>query len=124
MPVTRPVSRQGCGCPVEPDVLVSRERELAVLQRCLTDARGVVLVKGNASVGKTSLAAALARHARARGVWTAWGAPVSKAKEPRRTVIGDLHWSDVPSMRLFQCAASAVADTRLLLVGMYRAPRA
>lgn len=36
-------------------------------------------------------------------------------------VIDDLHWSDVSSVRLFQYAASAVADTRLLLVGMYRA---
>lgn len=129
-----------------------------------------MLIEGDAGVGKTSLAAALASQARARGVRTAWGAclegegtapyrpwlhvlksldlPVSRLGEPGGgdiasrfqvfdetvqlladaatpdgllIVIDDLHWSDVSSVRLFQYAASAVADTRLLLVGAYRA---
>ncbi|MEV6866349.1 BREX system ATP-binding domain-containing protein [Streptosporangium subroseum] len=35
-------------------------------------------------------------------------------------VLDDLHWADVPSMRLLQAVASAVADSRLLVVGLYR----
>lgn len=35
-------------------------------------------------------------------------------------VIDDLHWADVPSLRLLQVLASAVARSRLLVVGLYR----
>ena len=35
-------------------------------------------------------------------------------------VVDDLHWADVPSMRLLQAVAAAAADSRLLVVGLYR----
>jgi tetratricopeptide (TPR) repeat protein len=35
-------------------------------------------------------------------------------------VVDDLHWADVPSMRLLQAVASTAADSRLLVVGLYR----
>jgi DNA-binding CsgD family transcriptional regulator len=35
-------------------------------------------------------------------------------------VLDDLHWADVPSMRLLQAVAAAVADSPLLVVGLYR----
>src|SRR5690242_432162 len=35
-------------------------------------------------------------------------------------VLDDLHWADVPSMRLLQELAPAVRDSRLLAVGLYR----
>ena len=35
-------------------------------------------------------------------------------------VLDDLHWADVPSLRLLQAVASVVADSRLLVVGLCR----
>jgi DNA-binding CsgD family transcriptional regulator len=35
-------------------------------------------------------------------------------------VLDDLHWADVPSVRLLQALAAAAADSRLLVVGLYR----
>ncbi len=35
-------------------------------------------------------------------------------------VVDDLHWADVPSMRLAQAVAAVTADTGLLFVGLYR----
>jgi len=35
-------------------------------------------------------------------------------------VLDDLHWADVPSVRLLQALATAAADSRLLVVGLYR----
>lgn len=155
------------------DLLVGRERELADLDQRVADAVAgdgqVVLIEGDAGVGKTSLAAAVVRHARRAGVRTAWGAclegegaapyrpwlqvlkslglPASRLGESDRddhasrfqvfdetiellgdaadpegllVVIDDLHWADMPSVRLFQFAATAVADVRLLLLGLYR----
>ncbi|MGI5326802.1 helix-turn-helix transcriptional regulator [Actinomadura nitritigenes] len=57
---------------------VGRERELAFLSGRLAEALdgegGAVLIEGEAGAGKTALAHALARRARADGVRTAWGA--------------------------------------------------
>ncbi|MEU9018565.1 AAA family ATPase [Actinomadura sp. NPDC048394] len=57
---------------------VGREREMAFLSGRLTEALagdgGAVLVEGDAGAGKTALAHALVRRARADGVRTAWGA--------------------------------------------------
>jgi len=39
-------------------------------------------------------------------------------------VLDDLHWADVPSMRLPQAVAAAVADSQLLVVGLYRGSEA
>lgn len=35
-------------------------------------------------------------------------------------VVDDLHWADVPSMRLLQSVAFAVPDCRIFLLGLYR----
>jgi hypothetical protein len=35
-------------------------------------------------------------------------------------VVDDLHWADVPSMRLLHAVASTVSESRLLLVALYR----
>jgi predicted ATPase len=35
-------------------------------------------------------------------------------------VLDDLHWADVPSVRLLQALSAAAADSRLLVVGLYR----
>jgi predicted ATPase len=35
-------------------------------------------------------------------------------------VVDDLHWADVPSIRLLQAIPSRSTDTRLLAVGLYR----
>jgi DNA-binding CsgD family transcriptional regulator len=35
-------------------------------------------------------------------------------------VLDDLHWADIPSMRLLQVLASEVVDSRLLVLGLYR----
>lgn len=159
------------------DLLVGRTRELADLeQRVAAAVAGdghVVLVEGDAGVGKTSLAAAVVRYAHQTGVPTAWGAclegegaapyrpwlqvlkslglPASRLGESDRNdnasrfqvfdetvqllsdaadrsgllvVIDDIHWADMPSIRLLQFAAAAAADTHLLLVGLYRAGEA
>uniref|UniRef100_UPI00082FCCCF ATP-binding protein n=1 Tax=Actinomadura kijaniata TaxID=46161 RepID=UPI00082FCCCF len=57
--------------------LVARDAEWEVLERRLTAARqgrgGVLLVSGEAGVGKTRLAQAAAEHAAARGFRVAWG---------------------------------------------------
>jgi DNA-binding CsgD family transcriptional regulator len=39
-------------------------------------------------------------------------------------VIDDLHWADVPSMRLLQSVAAVVADCRMLVLGLYRGQEA
>jgi hypothetical protein len=39
-------------------------------------------------------------------------------------VLDDLHWADEPSLRLLQWAASAVADDRVLPVGLHRGQEA
>ena len=39
-------------------------------------------------------------------------------------VLDDLHWADAPSLRLLEFLAPEIADSRLLLVGTYRANRA
>jgi len=60
------------------DVFVGRERELADLERRLADSRAVggavVFCEGDAGMGKTALAAELARRAREQGFGVAWGA--------------------------------------------------
>jgi DNA-binding CsgD family transcriptional regulator len=60
------------------NVFVGRERELADLERRLVDSRtvggAVVLCEGDAGMGKTALAAELARRARGQGSSVAWGA--------------------------------------------------
>lgn len=60
------------------DVFVGRERELADLERRLAGCRAVggavVLCEGDAGMGKTALAAELARRARGQGFGVAWGA--------------------------------------------------
>jgi DNA-binding CsgD family transcriptional regulator len=72
------VPRRVYGDAVVAEALIGRRRELAVLTRRLSDARhgdgAVVLVEGDAGVGKTSLASALVDHARRQDVRTAWGA--------------------------------------------------
>ncbi len=35
-------------------------------------------------------------------------------------VLDDLHWADVPSMRLLQALASDIAECRMLVIGLYR----
>jgi len=42
------------------------------------------------------------------------------ARDGMLVVLDDLHWADVPSMRLLQVLASEVAACRLLVVGLYR----
>jgi predicted ATPase len=63
---------------VEDGVLVGRDRELADFDRRLAAARAgsgaLVLVQGEAGAGKTALAHAVARRARAAGLLVAWGA--------------------------------------------------
>src|SRR3954471_21059873 len=65
------------GPPRSGTLLVGRKRELAELRRALDDtlvSRGtVVLVGGEAGIGKTSLASALADEAEARGAAAVWG---------------------------------------------------
>ena len=39
-------------------------------------------------------------------------------------VIDDLHWADVPSMRLLHYVAAAVPDSRILLLALYRSREA
>jgi predicted ATPase len=60
------------------DVFVGREPELADLERRLVDSRtvggAVVFCEGDAGMGKTALAAELARRAREQGFRVAWGA--------------------------------------------------
>jgi AAA ATPase domain len=60
------------------DVFVGRERELADLERRLVDSRAiggaVVFCEADAGMGKTALAAELARRAREQGFRVAWGA--------------------------------------------------
>ena len=57
--------------------LVGRDRELALLLRCLRDARlgraNLVVCVGGPGVGKTRLVEELARSARERGVLVTWG---------------------------------------------------
>jgi AAA ATPase domain len=70
-----------CGSQVlwmDRNVFVGRERELADLERRLVDSRtvggAVVFCEGDAGMGKTALAAELARRARDQGWAVAWGA--------------------------------------------------
>jgi predicted ATPase len=162
---------------VDDDVFVGRNRELADLERRLTSARqgdgALVLVEGDAGLGKTALAHSLVRRARRAGVRVAWGAclegegapayrpwvqilrelgesatllldpaggesgsrfhvfdDVAEALRSAATdrglllVVDDLHCADVPSMRLLQAVGSAVADSRLLVLGLFRGPEA
>lgn len=66
------------GSPRGVPSLIGRERELALLRERLADLEagrgGLVLVTGEAGIGKTSLVEALAEDARARGLGVAWGA--------------------------------------------------
>ncbi len=41
-------------------------------------------------------------------------------RRPLVLVLDDLHWADVPSLRLLEYLASEIADSRLLVVGTYR----
>ena len=40
---------------------------------------------------------------------------------PALLVLDDLHWADAPSLRLLEFLAPEIADSRLLLIGTYRA---
>jgi DNA-binding CsgD family transcriptional regulator len=44
----------------------------------------------------------------------------ASAEQSLLVVLDDLHWADVPSMRLLQSFASTVADSPVLVVGLYR----
>jgi tetratricopeptide (TPR) repeat protein len=158
---------------VDDDAFVGRGREMADLEsRLAFAARGrgaLVLVEGDAGVGKTALADSLVRRARRTGARVAWGACLEGEGAPAYRpwvqilrelgesatplldpaggeagsrflvfddvvevlrsaatdrglllVVDDLHWADIPSMRLLQAVASAVADSRLLVLGLYR----
>ena len=41
-------------------------------------------------------------------------------RQPLVLVLDDLHWADVPSLRLLEFLAMEIADSRLLVVGTYR----
>ena len=41
-------------------------------------------------------------------------------RQPRVIVLDDLHWADVPSLRLLEFLAPEIGDSRLLLIGSYR----
>jgi ATP/maltotriose-dependent transcriptional regulator MalT len=155
---------------VEHGTFVGREPELAVLGRGLAEACDgggcVVLVEGEAGMGKTVLAHELTQRARQEGLITCWGgcleaegappyfpwtqilralgvstdmllAPdedsrfrrfyevvevlrTASGKRGMLLVLDDLHWADVPSMRLLQLVASQLTGFRLLIVGLYR----
>jgi MoxR-like ATPase len=64
-------------------VVVGRERECALLRRVLDDALhergGVVLVNGEAGIGKTTLVTVLASHAENLGAVVLWGRLVPMA---------------------------------------------
>ena len=149
---------------------VGRQRELAALDGWLRAAGrgqgGLVLIDGEPGLGKTTLAAELARSARAAGMRTGWGtcpgreeaapfqlwtqvlaglghpvvavaptrprffADVIEAVGSAATgtglllILDDLHWADVPSVRLLaELAARLHAGDRLrtvLVLGLYR----
>ncbi|MGH3715687.1 MAG: ATP-binding protein, partial [Micromonosporaceae bacterium] len=156
---------------MESETLVGRGRQLAELDRRLAVAAagdgGVALVEGDAGAGKTALAHAVVRRARAAGMRTAWGACLegegaapyrpwlqvlralgesgsvlvdaggsqsrfqqfddvvallrtSAADRSLLVVIDDLHWADVPSLRLLQSVAAAVPEDPILVLGLYR----
>ena len=44
----------------------------------------------------------------------------SSRRQPLVLILDDLHWADVPSLRLLEFIAQEIADSRLLLVGTYR----
>jgi DNA-binding CsgD family transcriptional regulator/tetratricopeptide (TPR) repeat protein len=44
----------------------------------------------------------------------------SSRRQPLVLVLDDLHWADVPSLRLLEFVAQEMADSRLLVVGTYR----
>jgi predicted ATPase len=145
---------------MSPVAFVGRERELAVLHGLLRSAvrgeGGLVMVDGEPGIGKTTLAAELARGARAAGMLLGWGSclgrdeatpfqpwaqvltslghrPAEEAAE-RATrsrffadvidtvtsdadgrglllVLDDLHWADVPSLRLLAELAPRLHDS-------------
>lgn len=157
---------------MEPDGLVGRERELAVVETGLARAAagegGLVLVVGEAGMGKTALATEAIRRARDRRMSTAWGSgtetvdawpfrPWVRAlgrlgidlpgvlgaeagtdprtrvfeevcsalrgvteRDPALIVLDDLHWADVPSLRLLEAIAPELPDTQVVLLGLHR----
>src|SRR5215471_14443871 len=72
--------------PTPPPLLVGRERELAILDERLTALRGgrggLVLISGEAGIGKTALADRLARAARDTGVQVFIGHCYDRSETP------------------------------------------
>lgn len=151
-------------------MFVGRGRELAGIEARLDAALhgigSLVLVDGEAGIGKTALADQLIRRASEGGLTTCWGTCVetdgASAFHPWRqilatvgpqarrlldrevtsrfqlfdeivnalaaaarragllVVLDDLHWADLPSVRLLQAVASGVARHRMVVVALYR----
>jgi predicted ATPase len=122
---------------------VGRGTELAVLRVALEDAcsghGSVVLLTGEAGIGKTRLAEKLAAEASERGVVAAWGAcrqgqdapalwprlqilVAAAQSQPVLVILDDLHWADVPTLLLLELLASDVGRARLTVVAACRDP--
>jgi DNA-binding CsgD family transcriptional regulator len=112
-------------------LLVGRDRELTALDELLSDARAgrggvVVLASGEAGVGKTALADAVAGQARQAGIRVAWGAcregdggapyapwlTVLRTLGQSASALGDLASGSEPAgrFRLFEDVTTVVRD--------------
>jgi hypothetical protein len=132
--------------------LIGRDHPAGVLRaeisRAVDSHGGLVLVTGEAGIGKTALVTGAAEEARRHGVLLGevpsgapdlsseqGGEPVEafqlydavttalvsvSQRRPVVVVLDDLHWADTASLRLLEFAAQHIWFERLLLVGTYR----